>query len=148
MLQDKNRQNGFTLIELIVTVAIISILAAIALPAYDRYTRNTMRTTAKGMLENIHSMEESFFVNNKTYSTDLTALGYNASPLYINRTGEPTAAASSVYLVSVTGCPIANCYSITAVPQNGQTEDTECGTLTLNSLGQKNATGAKGVDCW
>ena len=153
MVRNQSRQAGLTLIELITTVAIISILAGIAIPSYERYTRGTKRTAAKTTLERVRGLMESYFVNNKSYTSDMTNLGFSNSPLNIDKTGEEVAAGSAdaVYQVSVStpGTVCTQCqYELNAAPVNGQTNDTDCATLSINSLGQKNATGPKGTKCW
>lgn len=148
------QQLGLTLIELITTVAILAILVGLAVPAYDRYTRKSTRTAAKAELEKVRGMLESYYINNKSYTNDLTDLGYGTSTAYIDKAGEEVAStsSSSVYSLTVTAPGTTTCddcsYEIVAAPQNGQNDDTECGSLRLNALGQKSATGAKGIKCW
>lgn len=146
-----NTQTGLTLIELVITVAIISILAGLALPAYDSYTRKSVRGAAKAELSKVSGLMETYYTNNKTCTTDLTNLGYAISPTYIDKTGNEVAATSAdrVYSITVTSCTAnTRTYSLTAAPLQGQANDTECANLTLNSLGQRNASGSKGTKCW
>ena len=157
MLMEKisiiKKQAGLTLIEMMTTVAIMAILAGLAIPAYDRYTRGANRTPAKATLERIRALTESYYLNNKAYTGDLTNLGYGASPIGIDKSGEEVAAASAdaIYQIQINVpgvfCP-ACAYEIGAVPMNGQTADADCMTLFINSQNQKGASGPKGTKCW
>ena len=149
MARKFKQQTGLTLIELLTTVAIIAILAGIAIPSYKHYTQKTKRTAAKTTLERVGGLMESYYVNNKAYTDDLTSLGFSNSPLNIDKTGEEVAAGSgeAVYQVSIDISGSVP-YVISAAPLNTQTSDTDCATFSLNSLGQKNASGPKGTQCW
>jgi len=153
MYRNNKKAKGLTLIELLTTVAVVGILAGLAIPAYDQYTRKTTRSAAKTTLERVNGLMESFYINNKSYTADLTNLGFANSPLNVDKTGEEVAAGSAdaVYQVSITSPAVAcaQCqYELTATALNGQVNDTDCVNLTLNSLGQKGASGPKGIKCW
>lgn len=145
-----SRQGGFTLVELLITITILAILVGLSVPAYDRYTRSANRAAAKSALERIMSLQEAFYLNNKIYTNDLTDLGYGSAAINLDNSGAEVPAASAVYQISVvTPGACAGCrYEISAGPVNTQTKDTDCATFTLNSLGQKSASGPKGVACW
>jgi type IV pilus assembly protein PilE len=113
---------------------------------YSSYTLKSSRTAAKTILQKISAKQENFYINNKQYTGDLTDLGYGSASVYVNKQSEETTSAAAVYQINVSGS--ATAFSISAVPQNHQADDTDCGTLTLNNLGVKGATGSKGVNCW
>ena len=70
------RQNGFTLIELMVVVAILGILASIALPSYDGYVRRGHRAAAQSEMMNIANLQQQFFMANRQYASSVAAMSY------------------------------------------------------------------------
>lgn len=131
--------SGFTLIELMVTVAIIGILAAAAYPSYVQYVVRSNRAAADSFLLEVASMQERFLVDNRSYATSLAALGYTSLPAAISPNYQIT-------VTAVAGPPLG--YVLTATPQGTQaTNDTACGTLTLSSTGDKSISGT-GSSCW
>jgi type IV pilus assembly protein PilE len=70
------RRRGFTLIELMVTVAVIAILAAIAFPSYTSYVRKAKRATAQTGLMDLASKEQTYLLDRRTYTTTLTDLSF------------------------------------------------------------------------
>ena len=149
MMSRSTKSAGFTLVELMVVVAIVGIIAAIAFPAYTQYVTKAKRATAKSMLTQVAQRQQQFFSDNKTYTNDLTNLGYPGSPIYIDDEGNVAAATSAdaVYSVAVTNNTQTS-YTLTATPLNVQAErDTDCTSLTLDQRGNKGYTGA-GTDCW
>ena len=73
MTQNKN---GFSLIELMVVVAIIGILATIAVPNFQKFQARSKQTNAKAELSSVFSAQKSFFAEYSTYSAHLVSVGY------------------------------------------------------------------------
>lgn len=129
---------GFTLIELMIAVAIVAILVAIAVGSYDFATVKTRRAAAKGCLTEGAQYMERYYTLHFSYSdaTEPPSLPVCSADV------------TDFYAVAfATGMPTATAYTIEAVPQGGQaTSDTKCGTLSINQTGVK---GATDVDaCW
>ncbi|MEH6467736.1 MAG: type IV pilin protein [Porticoccus sp.] len=146
------KSRGFTLIEVMIVVAIIAILVGIAIPNYREYVIRANRAVAKGAILEVASRQEQYFVNNRSYTHLLADLDYPVS-YYIDSEGQPLeAAAGSIYQITITD-PDSNTgettYSILATPQNGQVEDTRCLNLGIDDQAEKTETGSEDrAYCW
>lgn len=143
-------QNGFTLIELMITVAIVGILAAIAYPSYTQYVIKSNRAAAQGFMLAVASKQEQYMLDARNYATDMPTLGYPAAAI-------PTEVSDN-YVVTVTadndatdGTPLPT-YTVKATPTDTHKQlslDTKCGTLTLDQAGTKGVSGSGTVaECW
>lgn len=143
MMKQKTSLNaGFTLIELMIVVAIIGILAAIAYPSYTEYVKRSNRAQLKTvMLENAQILER-FFTQANAYNVD--AVG--AAPAINLRSPKPNEG-SVAYVINIVSD--ATSFALTATPTGAMTGD-ECGSFTLNQLGQKGLTGnsLSIAECW
>jgi len=143
------RLRGFTLIELMVVVVIIAILAGVAYPNYVSHARKTKRGEAKARLLHIAQLEERYFTENNTYTTDIAPLLGFASGATIYSSDTNDSASGYQITAAAGGTGIAQSFTLSAVPQGGQTADTECGTLTLQHTGAKQITGTGALTrCW
>lgn len=149
------RQNGFTLVELMITVAIVAILAVIAYPSYTQFIQKGRRTQAKATLMENMQLFERHFAQTNTYamsSTDL-AHAWNGFRTYSGDTQTATS-----YTISATMCPgVGNfdqCVELQAQAPNNGRADSTCGTLVYRSTGVKDnilagTTGYAGTSgCW
>lgn len=139
------RKRGFTLIELMITVAIVAILAAIAYPSYTQYVLRSHRTAAKTALHDMASRQERLFTTTNAYGTALAALGYPAGA------NVPVPDASNHYYdLSIDPSTTATTYLLLAAPAGSQLNDAECGTFTLDQLGNQGISGGTGTaqTCW
>lgn len=138
------RLKGFTLLELLIVVAIMGILASVALPAYQNSVVRSGRAEAKTELLQVASDQERYFSNFNTYVDD--ALPLNAPVV----AGRDRTTQNAFYAISVAACgtgAITNCFVATATAQNAQTEDS-CTTLTISDTGARGATGDTTNECW
>lgn len=136
----QTKQNGFTLIELMIVIVIVGILVSVVYPSFREQALRSARSDAKTALATAISRQEQFFADNKTYTGSLSALDMVAET------------DNGYYQISIdaatTACPLARCFAMRAVPQGGQTDDLDCGSLTINSSAVKSATGSLGAACW
>jgi type IV pilus assembly protein PilE len=138
----KNNQHGFTLIELMIVVAILGILSAIALPSYQEYVAKARRASAKAVLMENAQFTERYFTQNSSY------LNAGANPT-LPTTEAPKDGSEKFYNISFQGTNTATAFTLQAVPKNAMASDA-CGTLTYTSAGAKDVSSAtKTADqCW
>ncbi len=131
---------GFTLIELMITVAVMGVLAAIAYPSYMKYVARGNRSAAQSFMLEVTSRQERYLLDGRQYAPDLPTLG-----MTVPDTVSPN------YTVAITGVTAAPPgYVVQAAPIGGQANnDANCGTLTIDGTGAKAASGPGGVaNCW
>jgi len=143
------RKKGFTLIELVVVVCIVAILLVLTLPSYQRQLRTMRRSLGAAELLQVMMRQEQYFVDHKRYADTLTDLDFPGSPYAIDAEGNAGSALADdrIYLIELTLNQEA--YTLRAIPQLGQAADRLCGTLSLDSMGIKRATGGSATrECW
>lgn len=106
------RQKGFTLIELMIVVAVIGILAAIAYPSYQDSVRKARRADGKAEIMRLAQIQAKYRVTNTSY--------------------DGTDPADTTYYTITVATPTNATFTITATGINGQQNDTGCSVLTVN----------------
>lgn len=140
---------GYTLIELLITIAIVAILASIANAAYTSQIQKSRRTDARSAIMDLAGREEKLFTLANAYSAAPSDLGYGAGAW-------PITVGSGYYQVTVVSPDPAQpagepTYLITAVPVPGsmQASDTTCTSLSVNQLGVQTSGGTgTAATCW
>ncbi|MEX1033051.1 MAG: type IV pilin protein [Cellvibrionaceae bacterium] len=129
------RSTGFTLVELMIVVAIIAILAAVVYPSYQNNIEKGRRSDAQGALQGLAQAMERFYTNNSTYVGAGSAGGGG------NTTGAPTIFSdkspidgSQRYYNLIIHAADGNSYVLAAEPVGGQADN---GVLVLKSTGQR-----------
>lgn len=118
------QQAGFTLIELLIVMTIISLLVGIAYPSYQQYLMKSRRADAQSALMDLAVRMEHEYAESYTYATAI-----------ISNTQSP----AGFYTLSITQQDETS-FMLQATPQNAQTADTTCQSLTLNHTGEKGIT--------
>lgn len=133
---------GFTLIELMIAVAIVATLASLALPSYQEYVRKSRRADAQSFMSEVVARQQHFLVDRRAYGTSITdAPASNGLGMTI-----PTNI-SSYYTVTLTtdNSTSPPSFSVKGVPAGSQASE-KCGTLTIDQRGAKTASGSG--TCW
>jgi type IV pilus assembly protein PilE len=135
-------RRGFTLIELMITVAIVAILAAVAMPNYQDYVRKGRRADAQAFLQEVAAKQQHFLVDRRAYSGSITDAP-SAGGLGLTL----PSAVTPHYDIALAADNAARppTFTVTATPKGSQAPE-KCGTLTVNHLGNKTASGTG--TCW
>jgi len=137
------RSGGFSLVELIIVIAIIGILAGVAIPSYNSYMLKSRRVDGTAFLIEVASEQVRFYSEYNRYTNTMSELGYGTEDTADSEEG--------MYTVTITTEANNSRYSLTAAPAAGspQLKDTACGSFTLNSSEQRSVSGtASAADCW
>lgn len=131
------REIGFTLIELMMVVAIVGVIAAIAYPSYQNQVRKARRSEAQQVLLGASNREEQFILDQRQYTASFVAMNYKSDGW--DCTSTATTCTNSFYdvTIEVDNAATPPTYTITATAQGDQLSD---GNLTIDSTGAKTGT--------
>jgi type IV pilus assembly protein PilE len=128
------RAAGFTLVELLIAIAIVSILMAAALPSYREYARRSLRAEAQAFMNTVQVRQQQFLLDTRAYATSLSDVGLTVSAR--------VQAGYEFRLVVLPGPP--QTYVLSATPRADQAGEA-CGTMSIDQSGARTA--AK-TNCW
>ncbi|MBH2033064.1 MAG: type IV pilin protein [Pseudomonadales bacterium] len=136
-------QEGFTLIEMMVVVAVMAILAAIAMPSYQEYLLRAHRADGIALLNEVAARQERHYAQNNRY----VIADDDVAELSLRNAGVSD---SGYYQLSLAeGGDDDGGYVLTAIALDGQAADTDCLNLILSGAGERGVTGTAGAaDCW
>ncbi len=149
----KDTNSGFSLIELLMAVAIVGILAAIAYPSYQDSLTKSRRADAKAALSAAVMAQEKWYFQFNGYADDVDDVGGDGSNTLLSPEGYYSLAINNN---SGTGTCVGggavryNCFTLTASPVAGgaQASDSKCTSFSITHTGVKSATGSNSSVCW
>lgn len=128
------KMQGFTLIELMITVAIMGVLTMLVYPSYSDFVVRSNRAEAPRELVRLANLQEQLFVDSRAYTTNISDLGVGSTATYETP--------SHNYKISST--VVDNTFTLTAVAQGAQkTKDTDCIKIEITDTGKKTP-----ISCW
>jgi type IV pilus assembly protein PilE len=139
---------GFSLIELMIVVAIIGILAGISYPSYMDYILKGRRAEGRAALTELLQQQERYMTQTNTYLAFTNEGGVTTPATVPFKTFSGESVASAAYYLSASACPsttITECVLVAAEPVKS---DPAAGTLQLLSTGSKTCTGTNSALCW
>lgn len=129
-------RSAFTLIELLIILAIAGILAAIALPAYQRYLYTGRRADAMNTLLQIQMAQAKYRASHPVYAASLSAIGFSGTSI------------QGYYSIVLNAPTPPETYSVTATPTGSQAGDPTCTAFALNQDGPDMANTPNATACW
>ena len=135
------RKRGFTLIELMVVIAVVAVLAAIALPSYRQHVIKANRTAAQGFMMDVATREHQILLDSRNYVSVAQTADFPRKPsdtppgVSLTPPGETTG--NYTFTVTAVNTATPPTFVVTGVAIGGQASDGTLGDLTLNQAGTK-----------
>ncbi len=144
----RKKARGFTLLELMIVVAVIAILATLAFYNYSRYVFRAHRVDGKNVLMNISAAEERYYTNFNKYTDSITAAAPAGLGFASGDSEKHGSDSVTYYTATVALTNVDQGYTLTGAPHGGQLNDV-CKNLTLDNTGTKGFSGAESNgSCW
>ena len=145
---------GFTLVELMILVAIVGILAAIAYPSYIESVRKGKRAEGRAALTSLLQQQERYFTQNNTYAE--FTMGNAPTALALKDYSGDSGKTKANYLLAAQVCaaiggvapPIRDCINIVATPKAGVFDDPVFGFLSTDTQGRRDCGNSDKTRCW
>lgn len=131
-LNQRLRRRGFTLIELMIAVALVAILAAVALPSYTEYIKRSSRGAAQSELVELAAVQEKIFLNSNAYAISVTTAYSGSSTGGLGATTGLSRDSRYSFSTTVNGAS----FTLIATPVSGSTQ-TGDGNLSIDAQGQR-----------
>jgi len=140
------KNKGFTLIEIMITVVILGIIVAVALPSYQNYIQKSRRVEAKNLLMKINAEQEKYYFDNNAYFDD----AYLKTQSWVKLQNGNVITENGFYQVSLSSTDLRADFLATATPSASSTQvnDKRCTSLTINQSNLQGATGSDPDSCW
>lgn len=137
------KNKGFSLIELMIVVAIVGIITAVALPSYTSYITRSKRTECRAAVMQVLQQQERYYTQQNVY----LAFTSSAAGVAMRQFSGDTAAASACTLASAAcaGSSLNACVIVTATPARA---DPAVGNITMQSDGTRGCSGTDQTKCW
>ena len=143
-----NKSKGFTLIELMIAIAIVGILTMVAYPSYQESIRKTRRSDGVAAALAIQVAQERFRGSCRFYADTIGGADASGASAAASTVAGGTSSNEGYYTLSITGTTSGNAYTILVSPTGAQTDDTDCNPMQI-AYGPANPGGLKTpADCW
>ncbi len=144
------RQNGMTLIELMIVIVVLGIIVGVGIPSYRGYIIRANRVDATSALLRLTANQERFYMQNNTYASNAQLAA--ALPAGLGIAGTDHGYYNLAIVAAGAGLAVGYTASATVVPGESQGPDADCWTYTVNEMGLRAATTQGAVDntavCW
>ena len=149
-MRARKRQGGFTLIELMITVAIVSILASVAYPVYTSHLRKGKRAEARASLMNLLQQQERYMTQKNEYLAFAAGSAPSTFKGYSGQTPDASTHDLGARLCQTVGGnvpTIRDCVEVFAQPRSSFS-DADAGTLSIDTMGRRRCSGTTPAVCW
>jgi type IV pilus assembly protein PilE len=134
----RQRPQGFTLIELMITVAIVAIVAAIAYPSYKEYVARSKRTEAQAILMEASQYMERFFAENYRYDQNTAGVAVTDAALFGARFSKsPKSGTGTDYTITLPAATLSSNAYVVKATRSGVMAGDKCGNFGIDNLGRK-----------